>query len=134
MTCPLCNEQGERRVWQDAYCRVIVVDDVDYPGFCRVIWNTHSKEMTDLTADEQAHFMNRVFAVEAVLRELLHPAKINLASLGNQTPHLHWHVIPRYSDDAHFPNSIWSARMRDGAARVAPALDVLQSKLRERLG
>ncbi|HEY0268214.1 MAG TPA: HIT family protein, partial [Methyloradius sp.] len=54
-----------------------------------------------------------VFAVEQVLRDVLQPEKINLASLGNMTPHLHWHVIPRYKEDRNFPNPIWGDRMRE---------------------
>jgi len=42
----------------------------------------------------------------------MQPTKINLASLGNQVPHLHWHIIPRYEDDPFFPESIWSQRKR----------------------
>ncbi len=106
-TCPLCTAQDETVLWQGSRCRVILVNDQDYPGYCRVIWNAHIKEMTDLREPDRAHFMEVVFAVESVLRELLQPDKINLASLGNQVAHLHWHVIPRYKDDAHFPNSIW---------------------------
>jgi diadenosine tetraphosphate (Ap4A) HIT family hydrolase len=41
------------------------------------------------------------------------PDKINLASLGNVVPHLHWHVIPRFSDDPHFPNPVWGAKQRN---------------------
>jgi diadenosine tetraphosphate (Ap4A) HIT family hydrolase len=29
-------------------------------------------------------------------------------------PHLHWHVIPRFADDAHFPDPVWASRRRDG--------------------
>ncbi len=130
--CPLCLARAETVLWHDAKCRVILIGDADYAGFCRVIWNSHIREMTDLDPGERAHLMKVVFAVEAVLREALAPAKINLASLGNQVPHLHWHVIPRFSDDAHFPNSIWSERLRDGAARVAPDPGILRNKLRER--
>ncbi len=54
------------------------------------------------------------------MRELLEPEKINLASFGNMVPHLHWHVIPRFADDPHFPNSVFGARQRDGA-RPLPA-------------
>lgn len=50
--------------------------------------------MTDLPPGRRASLMNVVWAVEAAQRELLRPRKINLASLGNQVPHLHWHVIP----------------------------------------
>lgn len=132
--CPLCSTKNETTLWKDARCRVILIDEPDYAGYCRVIWNTHVREMTDLAPDDRAHIMKVVFAVETVLRELLKPDKINLASLGNQTPHVHWHVIPRYHDDAHFPNSVWSARLRSGAPRAAPELEALQRRLHERLG
>ena len=112
-SCPLCHPENETVLWQDARCRIILVHDPDYPGFCRVIWRDHVKEMTDLAAPDRAHFITAVFAVERVLRELLRPDKINLASLGNQVPHLHWHVIPRFADDAHFPDPVWVVRRRD---------------------
>jgi diadenosine tetraphosphate (Ap4A) HIT family hydrolase len=53
-----------------------------------------------------------VFAVEGSLRNTLSPDKVNVASLGNLTPHLHWHVIPRFADDTHFPHSVWAQPQR----------------------
>jgi diadenosine tetraphosphate (Ap4A) HIT family hydrolase len=114
--CELCDQVGGTLLWQDASCRVVLVDEADYPGFCRVIWRQHVKEMTDLSASERQHFMATVFAVEAAIREVLLPGKINLASLGNLTPHLHWHVIPRYSHDKHFPQPIWGTAQREGTS------------------
>ena len=78
--------------------------------------------------------MNAVFATEAALRSLLHPHKINLASLGNVTPHLHWHVIPRYRGDRHFPLPIWAAPARtDASPGAAPDHVVLAAALRRQL-
>ena len=56
--------------------------------------------------------MKAVYAVERAIRRILQPVKVNLASLGNQVPHVHWHVIPRFSNDAHFPLPIWAPRQR----------------------
>ena len=120
MNCELCETAGGEILWQNAELRVVLVDDADYPGFCRVIWNSHVTEMTDLAAPQEQRLMQAVFAVEQVLREVLHPDKINLASLGNMTPHLHWHVIPRFADDPHFPNPIWGKRQRTGAKALPP--------------
>jgi len=134
--CPLCHPENEAVLWRDARCRIILIDDPDYAGFCRVIWQTHAKEMTDLAEPDRAHCMSVVFAVEQALRELLHPDKVNLASLGNQVPHLHWHVIPRFTDDAHFPDPVWTTRRRaakaDAADRKALAGRLVQL-LREKL-
>ena len=120
MPCELCDTPSGELIWQDDLCRVVRVDDPDYPGFCRVILNRHAKEMADLSPAERQQLMRVVFAVEQALTQLMHPDKINLASLGNVVPHLHWHVIPRFADDAHFPQPIWGAPMRIGSSRTAP--------------
>jgi diadenosine tetraphosphate (Ap4A) HIT family hydrolase len=131
VSCVLCLQPGGEVVWDDGFARVVLVGDADHPGFCRVILNTHEKEMTGLPDAQRARLMEMVFIVEQTLRELLAPDKINLASLGNVVPHLHWHVIPRFADDPQFPNSVWSARVRE-RARPLPA--EFNRMLRQRLG
>ncbi len=118
--CELCDQVGGSLLWKDGSCRVVLVEDEDYPGFCRVIWLQHVKEMTDLSPPDREHFMATVFAVEAAVREVMHPDKINLASLGNMTPHLHWHIIPRFKQDKHFPQPIWGVRQREGKTPLPP--------------
>lgn len=110
--CPLCATRGETLLARGRDCRVIWVDDADYPGYCRVIWNSHVKEMTDLKPAQRARCMRVVLAVEAAVRAVCRPDKINLASFGTMVPHLHWHIIPRYADDAHFPDPVWAKRRR----------------------
>lgn len=135
MKCELCESDGGILIWRGELCRVVGVPEPGYEGFCRVVWNAHAKEMTDLMPGERSHCMGVVFAVEATLRELLSPDKVNLASLGNATPHLHWHVIARFRDDPHFPNSVWGARVRPPAAAarlhagIAHSLAVTLSRL-----
>jgi diadenosine tetraphosphate (Ap4A) HIT family hydrolase len=132
--CELCDQAGGTLLWQDASCRVVLIADADYPGFCRVIWEQHVKEMTDLSVAESAHLMTTVFAVEAAIREVMQPDKINLASLGNLTPHLHWHVIPRYAHDKHFPQPIWGTAQREGTSSLPPDWQVhLTGSVRSKL-
>lgn len=106
-------------------CRIVRVAGVegeDYPGFCRVIWRAHVREMSDLADADRHHLMTVVFAAESALRCLYRPLKINLASFGNLVPHLHWHVIPRFADDPLFPAPIWGGdKRRAGTAR--PSID-----------
>ncbi len=116
-SCPLCRPVGEDVLWRAPHWRVILAREPDYPGFCRVVWNAHVREMTDLDPAARAALMDAVYAVEAALRAVLAPQKINLASLGNQVPHLHWHVIPRFADDRHFPDPVWAAPLRTAPAR-----------------
>ncbi|MFZ9528942.1 MAG: HIT family protein [Burkholderiales bacterium] len=118
MNCELCTTPGGTFLWEDPRCRVVQADEPGYPGFCRVIWKSHVREMTDLSLADRLHCMNVVFAVERAMRDALSPAKINLASLGNFVAHVHWHVIPRFTDDPHFPQPVWATRQRDN--RTAP--------------
>jgi len=113
LTCALCGSTPHEILWLDDFCRVVLLNDEDYPAYCRVELLAHVKEMTDLAPLERARMMKVVFAVETALREALNPDKINLASLGNKTPHIHWHVIPRFEHDKHFPNSHWGEAMRE---------------------
>ena len=135
MSCELCESDGGALVWRDNQCRVVQVAEPGYPGFCRAIWNAHVAEMTELAEDERARLMRVVFTVEAVLRERLLPDKINLACLGNFTPHLHWHVIPRFRDDPHFPNPIWGALIRqpNPQSRTDPELATALARKLSRL-
>jgi len=134
-SCELCISIGGELVWENALCRVANIADPDYPGFCRVILNRHEREMTDLTENEQREMMKIVFAVEATLRRLLKPDKINLASLGNLTPHVHWHVIPRWREDRCFPNPIWASAQRSESS-IKANIDIcrLRKELTDLLG
>ncbi|MDR1662042.1 MAG: HIT family protein [Azoarcus sp.] len=120
MLCPLCSISRDVVVWQDAHCHVVLVADPDYPGYCRVVWGEHVTEMSDLPLSEQRHIFDVILAVERALRALMKPDKINLASFGNKVPHLHWHVVARFADDRHFPESIWGREQRPGRLRAAP--------------
>lgn len=131
--CPLCHPAAEHLIWEDPACRVIRVDDPAYPAFLRVIWRQHAREMSDLPAAAQRHLLNVVLAAETALRGLLQPHKINLASFGNQVPHLHWHVIPRDPADRHFPEPVWGAPQREGRPLAAPPDAALAQALRDAL-
>jgi diadenosine tetraphosphate (Ap4A) HIT family hydrolase len=124
MTCDLCQllaAPGAALIWRDHQVSVVAVDEAEYPGFTRVVWNDHIKEMTDLPVADRARVMDLVWAVESAQRQVMAPEKINLASFGNMTPHVHWHVIPRYRDDAHFPNPTWAVAQRASSTEVLAA-------------
>ncbi len=135
--CPLCQPAVHDLVHRNDELRVLLVDDAEYPGYCRVIWNAHVAEMTELAPAQIARLMGAVLAVEDALRTTLQPHKVNLASLGNLVPHLHWHIVPRYADDAHFPQPIWGERQREpdriALARRRALLPALANEIRARL-
>jgi diadenosine tetraphosphate (Ap4A) HIT family hydrolase len=132
--CDLCSQPGGAVLHRNEKFRVVLVDDAQYPGFCRVIWNGHVREMTDLPASDRALLMQAVWQVEAAVRDSMRPDKMNVASLGNMVPHLHWHVIPRYADDAHFPGPIWAQVQRTAEESVLASRMALLPLLRESIG
>jgi len=139
--CPLCESDGGETVWRERSLRVILPDEPDYPGFVRVVWNRHVAEMTDLASADRERLMGVVWSVERVLRDVLQPDKVNVASLGNVVAHLHWHVVARWRDDRHFPAPIWGVPAdgrADSAARrqaaVSARLPELRDALRRALG
>ncbi len=133
--CVFCTDDGGLVVYADSLCRVVVADE-GYAGFCRVILARHEREMSDLLPDERVEMMRVVFAVESALREMLDPHKMNLASLGNAVPHVHWHVIPRFADDPRFPQPVWGEPLRDAMPRPLPVdfVSLLTARLARDLG
>ena len=111
MGCELCELAVPTVVDNDKFA-VILVDDANYPGFARVIWKDHVREVSDLADADRLLLNDAVWKLELAVREVMQPLKVNVASLGNVVPHLHWHVIPRYTDDAHFPAPVWAAAVR----------------------
>ena len=119
--CPLCGQDGGVVLLQHPQLRVVRVvgpEAEHAPGFYRVIWQAHVAEWSDLPEPEQLLCMRALTAVERLVREHLQPRKVNLASLGNMVPHLHWHVVARFENDPHFPAPIWAAPQRPMPAEL----------------
>ncbi|HEY6854555.1 MAG TPA: HIT domain-containing protein, partial [Gemmatimonadales bacterium] len=76
--CEFCQGAGGTVLWRDEVCRVVRVDEPQYPGFCRVILARHAREMSDLSPAERERLMDVVFAVEEAVREAMEPDKMNL--------------------------------------------------------
>jgi diadenosine tetraphosphate (Ap4A) HIT family hydrolase len=131
--CELCGSDGGTILWRDERLRIVAVADPDIPAFLRVIWHAHVREMSDLDPASSDRLLRAVLAAERALRATLAPEKINMASLGNLVPHLHWHVIPRFSADAHFPQPVWGVRQRDPDPAVLARQHAALPALRELL-
>jgi diadenosine tetraphosphate (Ap4A) HIT family hydrolase len=128
--CELCELSAPTVVDNDKFA-VILVDDANYPGFARVIWKDHVREVSDLADADRLLLNDAVYKLELAVRDVMRPLKVNVASLGNVVPHLHWHVIPRYADDAHFPAPVWAQAQRTTDEAVLVARRALVPQLAE---
>ena len=135
--CDLCADDGGSLVWHGKALRVVHVEEDGFPAYYRVIWNAHVAEFSALTQEQRAECMQAVAYVERALIEQLEPTKVNLASLGNQVPHLHWHVIARFEWDTHYPNPLWGEPQRPREhtqeAAMREQLEAVNGRIRELL-
>ncbi len=125
--CPLCDTPGGDWVFNCKKFRVIDALDADYPGFLRLVWNQHVKEFSDLPEQDALLCMHAVVVLEKFVLREFRPDKVNVATLGNVVPHLHWHIIPRFTDDRHFPAPVW-ANPSKGSTLSARQLPILENK------
>lgn len=91
-----------------------------FKGYCVLVAKNHFKEMTDMPSTMQAEMFQEMMKVSKTLENHFKPAKMNLCSLGNVVPHVHWHFFPRYSDDPQFTDPPWLRMKEFESARVTP--------------
>jgi diadenosine tetraphosphate (Ap4A) HIT family hydrolase len=136
--CALCETPGGELIFQAERFRVIRADEAAFPAFYRLVWQDHVAEFTDLSPADRLLCMDAVACIEQVLREQLQATKINLATLGNVVPHLHWHVVARFDWDSHFPSPLWAEALRPAPpaqlAALRERLPALATELQHRLG
>jgi len=131
--CPLCDAPGGRVVLQARQWRIVHAGEADFPAFYRLVWEEHVREFSQLAAADRLACMETLVTMEQAMLRQLQPVKVNLASLGNAVPHLHWHVIARFEWDSHFPGPVWAAPQRasDEARlkQLAAALPAFEQEL-----
>jgi diadenosine tetraphosphate (Ap4A) HIT family hydrolase len=84
--------------------RAYLNEDQFFPGWVFVVLRRHAVELFDLTAGERTALMEDVTDVARGLAQVFGAVKMNYELLGNQVPHIHWHLVPRLADD---PDPRW---------------------------
>jgi diadenosine tetraphosphate (Ap4A) HIT family hydrolase len=135
--CPLCEGPAGTPIFQGERFRVIRAAEAGFPAFYRLIWSAHVREFSDLSSDDRHLCIDAVTCVEQALRQHLDPVKVNLATLGNAVPHLHWHIVARFEWDSHFPGAPWATAERkvapEARARIEALLPALEAEIAARL-
>jgi diadenosine tetraphosphate (Ap4A) HIT family hydrolase len=103
-------------------------------GYTLVIWRgRHVNEPTELDEAEAAGYWAEVLAVARALIRVYQPLKMNYETLGNSLPHLHTHLVPRFTVDPRpgqpFPLSAQQPDRRIPEARLLAEADELRSLL-----
>ena len=87
--------------------RVYFNEDQFFPGWVFVVLKRHAVELYDLEARERATLIEEVSRVAQALARVYRPVKMNYELLGNQVPHIHWHLVPRLADDPEPRWPVW---------------------------
>jgi diadenosine tetraphosphate (Ap4A) HIT family hydrolase len=87
--------------------KVYLHDDQFFPGWTVVVFQRHASELFQLAPTERFQLIEEINRVAEVLSEVYQAKKINYELLGNQLPHIHWHVIPRLASDAAPLEPVW---------------------------
>ncbi len=93
-------------------------DDQFFPGWTVVVFKRHATELFHLAPTERIQLMEEVSRIAKVLGEIFDAHKVNYELLGNQLPHIHWHVIPRLKNDPAPLEPVW--RVKHDPQALAP--------------
>lgn len=88
-------------------CNVRLMDNKLFPWVVLVPRRANAVEWIDLSREMQHRLSDEISVTSHILQALTTPDKLNIATLGNQVPQLHVHVIARYKGDKAWPNPVW---------------------------
>ena len=100
-------------------CKVLLMNDSQYPWFILVPRVAGVKEIIDLSEELQITLLQESGKLSKLLQQVFNPDKLNVAALGNMVPQLHVHHIARFSGMISITNSC-PKRLQISCAISAP--------------
>ena len=126
--CPFCAKLGrpdligaDELVWTFPHSVVLLGPWQFYHGYCLVVSRAHARELGDLPDDQRRAYLDEMCLAARAISQAFAPHKLNYELLGNQVPHLHWHLFARSADDPARLAPVWlalDAAERDEALRL----------------
>jgi diadenosine tetraphosphate (Ap4A) HIT family hydrolase len=114
--CPMCQKlahpeqgKGDEVVWRFPNSVAMLGRWQGYAGYCVLAANVHARELFDLPDDGRRAYFDEMCLLARAIQKAFSPHKLNYELLGNQVPHLHWHVFPRYQGDPDLLSPVWKA-------------------------
>lgn len=106
--CAHLSEESPYKIADFSDSILYLNSDQYFQGYCMLEYKWHVKELFELSEKERAELMTHVCRAAKALQALFSPHKMNYELLGNQVPHIHWHLIPRFNTDPAWPNPVWT--------------------------
>jgi len=137
MTCKACAGEWPPKDHQIAALDHTVAylhDDQFFAGWTVLVLKRHATELYELTKEERSRLIEEVSEVATALAMAFEPVKTNYELLGNQLPHIHWHIIPRLADDPAPRDAVWTIRhepIRLMPEKLGERLSLIRSHLKK---
>jgi diadenosine tetraphosphate (Ap4A) HIT family hydrolase len=114
--CPFCRKLAaldelppEDVVWRFPHSVALLGTWQSYHGYCLLVSRRHAWELSQLDEAERRHYLDEMCLLALAIQEAFRPHKLNYELLGNQVPHLHWHLFPRSLQDPDRLKPVWLA-------------------------
>ena len=88
-------------------CRLLLMNDANYPWFILVPKRDGIREIFELSHRDQIQLLRESSHLAKVLMNNFDTEKLNIAALGNIVPQLHIHHIARNRNDRAWPKPVW---------------------------
>ena len=105
-----------------------------YRGHCVLIYDLgHATRVDQLSPEQWLASARDLQAAAAAVFSAVQPDHMNVESLGNVMPHLHWHIIPRFKGDGRWGAPIWTTTLEEMPRKELDAHEylALASKINE---
>lgn len=103
-------------------------------GHCVLIYDlSHVTRIDQLSADQWLALAGDLRTAESAIYKTFQPDHMNVESLGNGMPHLHWHIIPRFKDDGRWGGPVWTTTLAEMPHKELPQNEyaVLAARINE---
>jgi diadenosine tetraphosphate (Ap4A) HIT family hydrolase len=114
--CAFCNRLANLNtlppaelVWEFPHSVALLGTWQYYHGYCLLVARRHATELSQLTAEERHGYLGEMCLLAQAIETCFRPHKLNYELLGNQVPHLHWHLFPRSAADPDALRPVWLA-------------------------
>jgi histidine triad (HIT) family protein len=115
--CKIINKEiPATLLYEDEFALVFMDIGPIVEGHVLIIPKSHSEQLTDLSDPQVAHLHQLAKKVAKAQQSALQATGINIlqnngVAAGQEVPHFHIHVIPRFDDDTHHWN--WNPKTYD---------------------
>jgi diadenosine tetraphosphate (Ap4A) HIT family hydrolase len=146
--CPFCqrlaqleSQPDEDLLWLFPHSVALLGPWQYYKGHCILVARRHATELNQLSPNVRHAYFEEMCCLARAIEDAFHPLKLNYELLGNQVPHLHWHLFPRYAEDPGRLQPVWLAlndadkdpkekrRLQQGAVERPAILQSLRDRI-----